>query len=125
MTHRFRLTLLVVAVALLPLGPVPAASAQNPGGHGAVPPATPSGGGVVSNCTEAGLDAKLAGGGTVTFSCGGPISFFLTTTKNITQSTTIDGAGGITLDGSDSVAIFNVSLGVTLRLKNITLNQAY
>jgi predicted outer membrane repeat protein len=124
MTHRFWLTLLILGVWLMPLGPVPTAGAQNPGGRGALPPAALSGGGIVSNCTEGGLDANLAVGGTVTFNCGGPFTFFLTSTKNITQSTTVDGSGGITLDGSGSYSIFSVQPGVTLTLKNITLNGA-
>jgi hypothetical protein len=130
MTQRFWLTLLVLSVWLMPLRPVRAAAAPSSGRPSAFRlPAAPSGGqvgdGTPGSCIESALDAKLAGGGTVTFSCGGPIFFYLTTVKTITQTTTIDGTGGITLDGTGSVAIFSVTPTVTLSLKNITLNQAY
>src|SRR6266850_2143876 len=65
-------------------------------------------GGTVANCTEADLDAALAGGGTVTFACDGTIT--VTGPKTISADTILDGAGHIlTISGGNSVQLFRVS----------------
>ncbi|TMC56118.1 MAG: hypothetical protein E6J26_07495 [Chloroflexi bacterium] len=43
--------------------------------------------------------------------------------KSITQTTTVDGGGHITLTGGLATRLFNVSNGVTLTLRNIVLDQ--
>ncbi|MEW6306555.1 MAG: hypothetical protein AB1705_24075, partial [Verrucomicrobiota bacterium] len=79
------------------------------------------GGGVVSSATESSLDAALSGGGLVTFSVDGTIT--LTGTKTIAKDTTIDATGRtITLSGGNSVRLFNVSPGVKLTLRNLTVS---
>ncbi len=77
-----------------------------------------------ASCTEAALDAALGGGGVVTFNCGaGPATIVLTGQKNVTQTTTIEGAGKITLRGSGTVRLFNVSVGAGLNLRDLTLSN--
>jgi hypothetical protein len=88
-------------------------------------------GGVVGNgtpasCTQAAFDAKLSGGGTIDFNCGGsPVTIVLTSTKTITANTTIDGGGKITLSGGDTTKLFWVNAGVRLTLNNITIAHGY
>jgi predicted outer membrane repeat protein len=86
-------------------------------------PGTAQAGGTVSGaCTEADLDAALAGGGVVTFSCGGPVTITLKSEKLITAPTTINGpiGGGnrVTFDGAGTVRLFRVKSGAALVLLN-------
>ena len=76
-----------------------AAGAAGAGAAGVV------GSGTAASCTEAALDAALAGGGAVSFSCGGgPVVIPVSTTKVISRSTTLDGSGQqVTLDGGNAV----------------------
>jgi hypothetical protein len=74
-------------------------------------------------CTEADLDAALAGGGVVTFNCGGPVTITLTSEKLITMYTNIiapysGGANRVTLDGAGAVRLFHVQAPATLVLQN-------
>ena len=66
------------------------------------------GSGSPASCTEAALDAALAGGGTITFDCGGAHTITVTSQKKINATTTIDGGGMITLSGGDSTRILFV-----------------
>jgi len=83
--------------------------------------------GVVGNdtaasCTEAALNAALAGGGLVTFRCGPePVTIPITSTKVIAQNTQVKGGGLVTLDGLNAVRLFDVPAGMTLGLADITL----
>lgn len=103
-----RLTLLTVILLLTPLlavvRPQPAAAA-----------------GVVPECTEAALRAALAGGGLVTFSCSGVIP--LAGQLEISEDTTIDGDGRVTLDGQDATRLIQVNGGVALTLIGLTLTN--
>lgn len=67
--------------------------------------------GTPQSCTEAALNARLVGGGTVTFNCGAAGAVIpITTTKTITTSTTIDGAGAsIILDGGGTTRLFQTT----------------
>jgi predicted outer membrane repeat protein len=91
--------------------------------------AAPAGGvvgdGTPGSCTETALDSALAGGGTVTFNCGGPKTIPVLTVKNITQNTVIDGGGIITITGGLATALFHVVPTTTLTMSNITLDSAY
>jgi predicted outer membrane repeat protein len=91
--------------------------------------AAPAGGvvgdGTPGSCTEAALSAALAGGGTVTFDCGGPKTILVLSEKNITQATTVDGGGIITLTGGLTTRLFRVDAAGSLVMKNITLDSAY
>jgi len=86
--------------------------------------------GTPGSCTEAALDAALAGGGTVTFACGGgPVVIPITSTKILSKSTTIDGTGQqVTLDGGGTTKMFlttyQLSSGLTLVFRQLTLRNA-
>ena len=91
------------------------------------------GNGTPASCTEAALDAALAGAGTITFNCGpDPWTVILTSEKLLDHPTTIDGGGKITLSGKTtdrvSTRIINVYLpdfGGIVELRNITLTEGY
>ena len=79
--------------------------------------------GTPGSCTDAAFNAAIATGGTVTFNCGpAPHTILITTTKNITRNTTIDGGGLISLSGGETRPI-NVVSGATLNLANITIRD--
>ncbi len=91
--------------------------------------ASPAGGvvgiGTPGSCTEAALDSALAGGGTVTFNCGGPATIQLTSAKTISQDTTIWGGNMITLTGGLTTRLFAVNTGANLSLNGIVLDRAF
>ncbi|HEV2318124.1 MAG TPA: choice-of-anchor Q domain-containing protein, partial [Verrucomicrobiae bacterium] len=81
-------------------------------------------GGVVTNPTEAALNAALAGGGTVTFACNGTIT--ITSSKSITTNTVLDATGySVAINGGHSVQLFMVSSGASLTLANLTLANGF
>lgn len=94
-----------------------------------MPTPTPSrtcivGTGASASCTEAALDACLAGGGSsggiVTFNCGGATTIIVSSTKFISSDTTIDG-GGSTISGANGVGVFSVNSGVNFTIQNLTI----
>lgn len=109
---------------LLPLLALAAWTASTARAAGVVGSGTPT------SCTEAALNAALAGGGTVTFSCGGgPVVIPITTTKVLSASTTIDGTGQqVTLDGGGATKMFlttyQLSTGLSLTFRRLTLRNA-
>src|SRR5512147_226314 len=101
----------------------------------ALPPSSVFAGGVVgtgtpASCTEAALNAALAGGGTVTFDCGsGAVVIPVTSTKVLSRSTTIDGTGqNVTLDGGGTTKMFlttyQLESGLDLVFRRLTLRNA-
>jgi len=91
-------------------------------------PLAPAGGvvgnGTPASCTEAALNATLAGGGAITFNCGtSPVTLTLTSQKIIAVPTSIDGGGLIALSGGDAVRLFSVNAGASLSLANLTITQ--
>jgi Zn-dependent metalloprotease len=95
------------------------------------------GDGAPASCTEAALQAAVAGGGLVTFDCGqsadAPVTILLTQRITLDADTIIDGGarGAIILDGGDSgagarngVGHFAVAAAVTAELRNLTLLAA-
>ncbi|HTI97718.1 MAG TPA: choice-of-anchor Q domain-containing protein [Dongiaceae bacterium] len=81
-------------------------------------------GGVVTGNTDAALRTALAGGGTVTFAGDGTIT--LTNGLSIASDTVIDGTGHhVTISGGGTNQIFNVSAGVSLTLKRLTVADGY
>jgi hypothetical protein len=78
--------------------------------------------GVVNPCTEASLDAALAGGGTVTFACSGTIN--ITATKVIAANTILDGSGqNVTLNGGGAVRVLYVNTGISLEIHSLTISN--
>lgn len=78
------------------------------------------GGGTISNCTQADLQAALAGGGTAVFACGGTLT--LTSTITISQNTVLDAGGyDVAILGGQAVRLFQVMPGVTFWIKGLTL----
>jgi len=79
--------------------------------------------GTAASCTDAALNAALAGGGLVTFNCGSdPVTIDISTgtgTKTIAADTTIDGGGLITISGGNHVRVF--VNGVNLTVENLTI----
>ena len=92
---------------------------------GLAPAAGVVGNGTASSCTETALGAALAGGGLVTFSCGGPVTIPVTSTKAISAATAtdVDGGGLVTLDGRDAVRLFDVAYQRQLTVRNLTLRR--
>jgi hypothetical protein len=84
--------------------------------------------GTAASCTDAALNTALASGGLVTFNCG-PVAATIdispgaggTGTKTISNDTTIDAAGLITISGGGSVLVFSVTEGVTFTVQNLTI----
>ncbi len=87
------------------------------------------GNGTSASCTEAALDAALAGGGTVTFNCGGVKTFTFTTEKVITQDTVIQGTPGFNFglhfSGNAATRLFRVMAPAKLTLNDLTLEKGY
>src|SRR5258708_4292959 len=78
---------------------------------------------VVSACTEAGLKAAVAAGGTVTFSCSGTILLTSPIVVTSGQNVAIDGAKHkIVLSGGHKTQLFVVD-GGTLTLRRVTLTN--
>ncbi len=78
--------------------------------------------GIADTCTDAALNTALAGGGLVTFDCGGPVTIDISTgtgNKMIAADTTIDGGGLITISGGNLVGVFSVNSGVKFTVKNL------
>jgi hypothetical protein len=105
--------MICIAVFLL-VGLMMGISAQKADAAGVV------GTGTLLSCTESAFDTALAGGGAVTFNCGGAATIIFTATKTITTATTISGGDVITLSGGNAVRLFNVTAG-GLTLNNISL----
>jgi hypothetical protein len=76
--------------------------------------------GAPATCTESAFNNALGGGGAVTFNCGGAATIPVTALKQISNDTTIDGGGLITLNGSNTY-LFQVSAAKSMTIRNITL----
>lgn len=86
-------------------------------------PASPAhAGSVVTTCDEPHLLAAMAGGGTVTFSCGGTIT--LSSTITVATDTTVDGSGqDVIISGNHAVRVFTVNPEVALNLNMLTISN--
>lgn len=82
------------------------------------------GSGTAASCTDGALRAALAGGGLVTFNCGGPATILITDNNLITDDTNIDGGGLITFSGGDNsgLQMFYVNRGVRFSVSNAVLS---
>lgn len=94
-------------------------------------PAPALAGGTVVNCAdEADFASKMAGGGLVTFNCGGvgsPATIPLTSTKTITTATQIDGGGVITfsVNGNISLRFFSINAGAQFIVSNTVMTGGW
>lgn len=102
-----------------------------PVGAGWVEAAGVVGNGTPGSCTEAALNAALAGGGTVTFNCGAaPVAIPVTSQKRILVATTVDG-GSATLVILDAASAsppnrhFTTNDGIALTIRNLTLRNGH
>jgi hypothetical protein len=122
MTWRRPIRFLARALLAVVLAHGAVASAGSP--SAALPAGGVVGNGGASSCDDTALTAALAGGGTVTFNCGGPKTILVTSAKTIAADTTLLGGDVITLTGGSATRLFNVNSGVTLGLQHILLDQA-
>jgi hypothetical protein len=74
--------------------------------------------GTAASCTDAALDTALAGGGLVTFNCGGRATIDISG-KTIAADTTVDGGGAITMSGGSPA--FSIDSGVEFALHNVRI----
>lgn len=84
------------------------------------------GAGVIESCSEAAFDSALAalqaaGGGTLTFDCGGPATIVFTSHKTITTPVIIDGGGLVTLSGGNTTRHFVLPVSGSLTLRSLAL----
>jgi hypothetical protein len=95
-------------------------SAGNPSGVCAIPAAGQAkdtsspdhvvGTGTAASCTEAAFRSAVAAGGVITFDCGSaPATITVTAEVSVSQDTTIDGAGKVTLSGGGSSRILHIA----------------
>lgn len=100
------------------------------GGHAAPTPARAAttsgvvGDGTPASCTETALRSAIAGGGLVTFNCGGNVTIAVGEKILIGADTTIDGADKIAIDGELHTRIFEVNAGSTFTVTHLTLMRA-
>src|SRR5437868_3924172 len=116
----FGLVLTVLAAPLTAAGAI--ATGQEPPTASA-PQAGVVGTGSLASCDEAALHTALAGGGTVTFNCGGPAQILIVHEQVISQATTIIGGGLITITGGLTTRLFNVAPSASLELDQIALDS--
>jgi predicted outer membrane repeat protein len=102
-------------------GPMPAGAARW-AGQPEAPAAGVVGTGNSASCDEIALTNALAGGGLVTFDCGGDWTILIVNPQVITQATTIDGGGIITITGGLTTRLFQVEAGASLALEDIYLD---
>ena len=77
-------------------------------------------------CNEAALDAALTAGGIITFNCGTSDSTItVTSPKQITIDTVIDGGKQVTISGGGTQRIFVVNGAFNFTVQNITLADAF
>ncbi|HET9554951.1 MAG TPA: choice-of-anchor Q domain-containing protein [Anaeromyxobacteraceae bacterium] len=92
-------------------------------------PTVTVGSGTVESCTEAALDAALAGGGRIGFACGPvPVVLYVSREKVITRDTWLDGGGLVTLSGGGATRILAIrglftDAGPRLRLERLGLRD--
>jgi predicted outer membrane repeat protein len=95
-------------------------------------PTSVVGTGTAASCTEQALASALAGGGIVTFDCGGAATIAVTSEKMLATKgdTVLDGGGQITLDGGGATRILHFDGGnyrvtkTTVTLQNLTFAHA-
>jgi hypothetical protein len=77
-------------------------------------------------CNEAALDTALTAGGIITFNCGASdTTITVTSSKQITKDTVIDGGKQVTISGGGTQRIFVVNGAINFTVQNITLADAF
>jgi uncharacterized repeat protein (TIGR01451 family) len=80
------------------------------------------GNGTPGSCTEAALEAALAGGGSVSFNCGAsPVTITVASQKVVALDTSVNGGGLVTLSGGGLTRTFFVEAGATLNLSQLRI----
>lgn len=78
----------------------------------------------VHPCSEAGLDAALAAGGTNTFSCAAATTIVVSDTKTVSvDGTVLDGGGLLTISGGGVRQVFMVNEDVMATFANLTIRD--
>lgn len=89
------------------------------------------GDGTSESCTEEALHAAVdringaEGGGTLTFDCGGPHTFELSSSVRFTSDAIVDGEGEITLSGGGRVRVIELDHHLDFVLQRITVRDGF
>lgn len=84
------------------------------------------GNGTPASCTEAALVSALTGGGLVTFNCGLiPYTLTVSSQKNISVNTIVDGGNLITLSGGGRSRVFYTQSNVVFTVQNLTIANGF
>lgn len=89
------------------------------------------GDGAPESCTEQALHEAVdlinatAGGGTVSFDCGGARTFELTSSIYLTEDAIVDGHGLITLSGGGAVRVIELDHHLSFVLQRITIRDGF
>lgn len=106
------------------------------GCEGRLMPVAPSGtletvgDGTPASCTEDALHAAVsrlndAGGGTLTFDCGGEHTITLTRSVYFSASATLDGGGEITLSGGNAVRVIELDHHLDFVIQRVTVRDGF
>jgi predicted outer membrane repeat protein len=123
MHTRFARSLITLIPSLILLWLIFTLTANSSSIAQAAPDSGVVGSGTPASCTQTALNTALAGGGSITFNCGGPATIVVTATKTISVNTTLDGGSVITLSGGDTTGVFFIQSGARLTLNHLTLTQ--
>lgn len=89
------------------------------------------GDGTPGSCTEQAVHAAVesinsaAGGGTLSFNCGGPHTITLTSSIRFTADALVDGQGLITLSGGGNVRVIELAHHLSFVLQRIVIRDGY
>ena len=91
----------------------------------ALTPRKTVGDGSPASCTESALRGALAGGGTITFSCGpAPVTIALESELVVASPTVLEGRRSVTLDGQGRTRIIRNTSQLTLKAMTLTRGRA-
>ena len=82
--------------------------------------------GTAASCNESVLANALFNGGNITFNCGpSPVTITVTGEKVISDTTTIDGGGLVTISGGGTTRIFRTENQAVFSVLNLTLRDGF
>ncbi|MEO6776894.1 MAG: right-handed parallel beta-helix repeat-containing protein [Kofleriaceae bacterium] len=102
---------------------IPAATCTRPALVDTSSPTTTVGDGSSTSCTAAALQAAATVGGTIVFSCGGPITITVTMPITFTKETVLDGGGTVTLSGGASSRILYLDSDYNTATPRLTVQR--